>query len=112
MFSSVVAGRGYPFVAASGARDTKWLPAILQQKAHSPVHTCVQYASFQDKHHLYFLFDLLPGGDLMDILVAEAKVIKHRTSDAPLQMACLAPKTKILKVKPTFVTSCQFSVGT
>eukprot|EP00798_Chlamydomonas_sp_ICE-L_P023624 gene23624-9152_t len=35
-----------------------------------------QYASFQDKFHLYFLFDLMPGGDLMDVLVAEAKVIK------------------------------------
>ena len=58
---------------------------------------CVQYASFQDKHHLYFLFDLLPGGDLMDILVAEARVVKHRTSDGPLNMACLAPKTNILK---------------
>ena len=33
-----------------------------------------QYASFQDKHHLYFLFDLMAGGDLMDVLVAEAKV--------------------------------------
>lgn len=37
-----------------------------------------QYASFQDKYHLYFLFDLMPGGDLMDVLVAEAKVIKQR----------------------------------
>jgi hypothetical protein len=34
----------------------------------------------------------------MDILVAEAKVVKHRTSDSPLQIGCLAPKTKILKV--------------
>jgi cGMP-dependent protein kinase 2 len=30
-----------------------------------------QYASFQDSHHLYFLFDLMPGGDLMDVLVGE-----------------------------------------
>jgi cGMP-dependent protein kinase 2 len=37
-----------------------------------------QYSSFQDKYHLYFLFDLMPGGDLMDVLVAEAKVIRHR----------------------------------
>ena len=35
-----------------------------------------QYASFQDKFHLYFMFDLMPGGDLMDVLVAEAKVIR------------------------------------
>ena len=33
-------------------------------------------AALQDKFHLYFLFDLMPGGDLMDVLVAEAKVIK------------------------------------
>ena len=33
-----------------------------------------QYASFQDEMNLYFLFDLMNGGDLMDILVAEAKV--------------------------------------
>eukprot|EP00798_Chlamydomonas_sp_ICE-L_P009759 gene9759-7634_t len=32
-----------------------------------------QYASFQDPLHLYFLFDLMPGEDLMDVLVAEAK---------------------------------------
>lgn len=36
-----------------------------------------QYASFQDPYHLYFLFDLMPGGDLMDVLVAEANVIKY-----------------------------------
>jgi hypothetical protein len=36
-----------------------------------------QYASFKDQHHLYFLFDLMSGGDLMDVLVAEAKIIKH-----------------------------------
>jgi cGMP-dependent protein kinase 2 len=40
-----------------------------------------QYASFQDTFHLYFLFDLMPGGDLMDILVAEAKVIKHNVEE-------------------------------
>lgn len=33
-------------------------------------------STLQDKFHLYFLFDLMPGGDLMDVLVAEAKVIK------------------------------------
>jgi hypothetical protein len=59
----------------------------------------LQYASFQDRHHLYFLFDLLPGGDLMDILVAEARVVKVRSTDASLSPGCLAPKQKILKVK-------------
>ena len=61
--------------------------------------SCAQYASFQDKHHLYFLFDLLPGGDLMDILVAEAQVITHRLNDGYMQLACLSSKTKILKVR-------------
>ena len=37
-----------------------------------------QYASFQDSNNLYLLFDYLSGGDLMDILVAEAKVITKR----------------------------------
>ena len=36
----------------------------------------------QDKFHLYFLFDLMPGGDLMDVLVAEAKVIKYPVEGA------------------------------
>ncbi len=35
-------------------------------------HVAVQ--RFQDKYHLYFLFDLMSGGDLMDVLVAEAQV--------------------------------------
>jgi cGMP-dependent protein kinase 2 len=56
----------------------------------------MQYASFQDKYHLYFLFDLLPGGDLMDVLVSEAKVITHSTGSSALP--CLATKTKYLKV--------------
>lgn len=56
-----------------------------------------QYASFQDKYHLYFLFDLMTGGDLMDVLVAEAKIIKQRVSKGGLQRGCLAPKSKILK---------------
>jgi hypothetical protein len=46
----------------------------------------------QDKYHLYFLFDLMPGGDLMDVLVAEAKVIRQRVPSAAWQVACLAPK--------------------
>ena len=35
-----------------------------------------QYASFQDKKYLYFLFDYLPSGDLMDVLCGEAKLMK------------------------------------
>ncbi|KAG1669908.1 hypothetical protein FOA52_002434 [Chlamydomonas sp. UWO 241] len=54
-----------------------------------------QYASFQDKYHLYFLFDLMPGGDLMDVLVAEAKVIKFPVEDSPLRRGSLATKMKM-----------------
>lgn len=47
----------------------------------------------QDKHHLYFLFDLMPGGDLMDVLVAEAKIIKHPVPQkGSLRQGCLSPK--------------------
>lgn len=56
-----------------------------------------QYASFQDKYHLYFLFDQMPGGDLMDVLVAEAKVIKRRTAQGAWRRGCLAPKVKMLQ---------------
>ena len=52
--------------------------SITRNTAHP---YCIrQYASFQDKYHLYFLFDLMVGGDLMDVLVAEAKVIRLRVS--------------------------------
>ncbi|GIL65139.1 hypothetical protein Vafri_18948 [Volvox africanus] len=55
-----------------------------------------QYASFKDKCHLYMLFDLMPGGDLMDVLVAEAKVIKYPVADKnSLRKGCLAPKMKM-----------------
>jgi hypothetical protein len=46
----------------------------------------------QDKYHLYFLFDLMGGGDLMDVLVAEAKVIKRRIPQGAWRRACFAPK--------------------
>jgi cGMP-dependent protein kinase 2 len=50
----------------------------------------------QDKYHLYFLFDLMPGGDLMDVLVAEAKIIKHPVPQkGGLRQGCLAPKVKM-----------------
>uniref|UniRef100_A0A7S3R8L1 cGMP-dependent protein kinase n=1 Tax=Dunaliella tertiolecta TaxID=3047 RepID=A0A7S3R8L1_DUNTE len=69
--------------------------AITKNVAHP---FCIrQYASFQDKYHLYFLFDLMPGGDLMDVLVAEASVIKHRVPQGGWQVGCLAPKVKMLQ---------------
>lgn len=40
--------------------------------AHLACHSNAPHP--QDTYHLYFLFDLMPGGDLMDVLVAEAKV--------------------------------------
>ena len=48
----------------------------------------------QDKYHLYFLFDLMAGGDLMDVLVAEAKVIKRRIPQGAWRRACFAPKVR------------------
>jgi len=55
-----------------------------------------QYASFQDKYYLYMLFDLMPGGDLMDVLVVEAKVIKFPVSDKnSMRKGLLAPKMKM-----------------
>ena len=57
--------------------------------------TCVQ-----DKYHLYFLFDLMPGGDLMDVLVAEAKVIKFPVAEkGSIRKGCLAPKMKMWQVR-------------
>ena len=50
------------------------------------------HSNLQDKYHLYFLFDLMMGGDLMDVLVAEAKVIKRRIAQGAWRRACLAPK--------------------
>ena len=51
------------------------------------------------RYHLYFLFDLMPGGDLMDVLVAEASVIKKRVPQGGWQVGCLAPKVKMLQVR-------------
>jgi len=41
----------------------------------------------------------MPGGDLMDVLVAEASVIKHRVPQGGWQVGCLAPKVKMLQVR-------------
>ena len=48
----------------------------------------------QDKYHLYLLFDLMSGGDLMDVLVAEARVIRRRIAQGAWRRACLAPKAR------------------
>lgn len=88
--------------------------AITSNTAHP---FCIrQYASFQDKYHLYFLFDLMAGGDLMDILVAEAKVIRHRIPSGTWRRACFAPKVspRRLRTLPLAFISppCQHSVPT
>ena len=73
--------------------------AITRNTAHP---FCLrQYASFQDKLHLYFLFDLMPGGDLMDVLVAEARVIKRRIAQGAWKRACLAPKARAPPARPS-----------
>ncbi|KAF5842551.1 kinase-like domain-containing protein, partial [Dunaliella salina] len=57
-------------------------PRHLYQEQHISRCMCLhpfclrQFASFKDAEHLYFLFELMPNGDCMDVLVAEAKVIK------------------------------------
>ena len=72
--------------------------AITRNAAHP---FCIrQYASFQDRTHLYLLFDLMAGGDLMDVLVAEAAVVRRRIAQGPWRRACLAPK-----VPPSTLTS-------
>lgn len=58
---------------------------------------CICVCAQQDKYHLYFLFDLMPGGDLMDVLVAEAKVIRRRVPQGTWRIGCLAPKVKMLQ---------------
>ncbi len=35
----------------------------------------------QDPAHLYFLFDLMPGGDLMDVLVSEMVAVISLVGD-------------------------------
>lgn len=67
------------------------LPANVTEPNSPPPCLCPQ-----DKYHLYMLFDLMPGGDLMDVLVAEAKVIKYPVADKnSLRKGCLAPKMKM-----------------
>jgi hypothetical protein len=56
--------------------------------------------TLQDPHHLYFLFDLMSGGDLMDVLVAEAKIIKFPVPQkGSVRQGLLAPKVKMWQVR-------------
>lgn len=63
----------------------------------------------QDKYHLYFLFDLMNGGDLMDTLVAEAKVIRRRVPQGGWKRACFAPKVPGCAV--LMLACCRVSPG-
>jgi len=56
-----------------------------------------QYGSFQDKYHLYFLFDLMPGGDLMDVLVSDAAPVNVKLQTNSLLPSCFAQSFKMLK---------------
>lgn len=56
-----------------------------------------QYGSFQDKYHLYFLFDLMTGGDLMDVLVSDAHAVTLRIPRGTFRRACFAPRVKVLQ---------------
>ena len=56
-----------------------------------------QYGSFQDKYHLYFLFDLMPGGDLMDVLVSDAVPVNVKVNTGGLLPACFSQSFKMRK---------------
>ena len=73
-------------------RSTTCKP-LVQHPAEqgSPVPVC---PGVQDKYHLYFLFDLMTGGDLMDVLVAEAKVIKRRIPQGTWKRGPFSPKVR------------------
>ena len=47
------------------------------------------------------LFDLMLGGDLMDVLVAEARVVRQRETGSGWKRGCLAPKVQPQAVWPT-----------
>jgi len=67
-----------------------------------------QYASFQDTHHLYFLFDYMAGGDLMDRLAGEAKIRHIRQGSVPWgkKQRCLQGMTED---KAMFYVACLVS---
>ena len=67
-------------------------PAAASRLLFLPLLPSVPLSSLQDKYHLYFLFDLMSGGDLMDVLVSEAQVIKMRVAQGALKRGCFAPQ--------------------
>jgi len=68
--------------------------------ARGAVHPfCVRtYATFRDATHLYLLSDALPGGDLMDVLAADARVVRAAKTPAWLPApACGRPPARVLR---------------
>ncbi len=94
--SGVPCGFGAQRVSATGRRA---VPPQPSQRSQLCSAVLCRLLCPQDKYHLYFLFDLMSGGDLMDVLVAEAKVIKRRVPQGGWRIGCLAPKVKMLQVR-------------
>ena len=65
-----------------------------------------QYASFQDSENLYFLFDHMGGGDLMDCLSGDAKIRHIRLGSVPW-----GKKQKYLQVRAQVLPFSSLSVG-
>lgn len=72
------------------------MPCLAIGMPHSKQIDMCSAWHLQDPGHLYFLFDLMAGGDLMDVLVAEAHVIKAAVQEkGSLRQGVLAPKVKM-----------------
>jgi len=78
--------------ATAEAACCGWRPA--RRRARPPRDRARARRAAQDKYHLYLLFDLMSGGDLMDVLVAEARVVRRRIAQGAWRRACLAPKAR------------------
>ena len=63
-------------VAMIGCKDHVFCEQMITENCAHPL-AIRQYASFKDDNFLYMLFDLMPGGDLMDILVANSSVSEY-----------------------------------
>ena len=63
-------------VAMIGCKEHVFCEQMITENCAHPM-AIRQYASFKDENYLYMLFDLMPGGDLMDILVANSSVSEY-----------------------------------
>ena len=95
VLSNVASPSTVPYcIATSSATVAAHCTVWVTLKSLTGHHTSELTLYVQDKLHLYFLFDLMPGGDLMDVLVAEARVIKRRIAQGTWKRACFAPKVR------------------